>query len=541
VREKLGKAHDGRAGRRTPLLSFFTIADVQLADEESPLRGEWADKCFEHPAKAAFRPHETMVPHLMNAHIRAANAIAEKGSPVLDDAFSFAIGLGDLADNNQLNEIRWIIDLFDGNKLVDPDSGEGEEGDGYDGVQGNDPIGATSTPLETPVEGETILDLANEPFWAPGVRPGGERLPWYSLPGNHDLKVQGTIPNESGWREAADAYAQGSVKWTDVPPDQQNAACAGYSDPNFYLSPNPNAKVVPADPDRHILSREEWVETHFETTGLPVGHGYKDNRCTDENGEPLERACWSFTDGLFHYIGLDSNPHEGLESGNIDDPQFQWLERELTANSKRYFDAEGKEQTNKKGRNKLIVVFSHHTKGSMDNEETEGAHTGADLRKLLVRYPNVIVHANGHTHQNKIWGRKSKKLHSGYWELNTSAIADFPHQSRTVEIADNHDGTLSIFAVVFDALVAPDPREIHWAEDDPTNEVLLAGAERAINEDWFASAAREVGYYDPQADLTKIGTPKDRNVELVIKVPFKLGAGGSRRAHGARRAAHGAF
>ncbi|MGH2729615.1 MAG: hypothetical protein ACRDJI_03295, partial [Actinomycetota bacterium] len=219
VREKLGKAHDGRAQRRTPLLSFFTIADVQLADEESPLRGEWADKCFQHPATAAFRPHETMVPHLLNAHVRAANAIATEGSPVLDDDFSFAIGLGDLADNNQLNEIRWIIDLFDGNKLVNPDSGEGEEGDGYDGVQGNDPRGAPSAsdPLESPVEGETILDLANEPFWAAGFRPGGTRLPWFSLPGNHDVKVQGTIPNESGWRDAADAYAHGSLKRTDYP------------------------------------------------------------------------------------------------------------------------------------------------------------------------------------------------------------------------------------------------------------------------------------------------------------------------------------
>src|SRR5687767_8135725 len=127
VREKLQEAKPGRAQRRTPLLTVVTIADVQLADEESPGRAEWADKCEEHPATAAFRPHETMVPHLLNAHLRAANAIVAKGGPVLGDDFSYGIALGDLADNMQFNEIRWIIDLIDGKQLVDPDSGKDDE------------------------------------------------------------------------------------------------------------------------------------------------------------------------------------------------------------------------------------------------------------------------------------------------------------------------------------------------------------------------------------------------------------------------------
>ena len=70
VRTKFVNAHKNRSKGRKPLLTLFTIADVQLADEESPLRAEWADKCEEHPATAAFRPHETMVPHLLNANRR---------------------------------------------------------------------------------------------------------------------------------------------------------------------------------------------------------------------------------------------------------------------------------------------------------------------------------------------------------------------------------------------------------------------------------------------------------------------------------------
>ena len=547
VREDLAGAKGGRQGRRQSLLSFLSIADVQLADEESPVRGEWADKCPpDSPiADSAWRPHETMVPHLMNAHVRAANLIAQAGSPVLGSPFDFVIGLGDLADNQQYNEIRWIIDLFDGNKLVDPDSGA----DGYDGVQAQDPDGFDGEPVASPT-GERILDLANEPFWAEGVT-----LPWYSLPGNHDVKVQGTIPDDDpAWRNLTRAYVQGHLKIMDLAPDYQARLCQGdftvfediFSDP----ANAGTTKVVPADPKRMLLYRSDeakesgdeeaclaltsneicrssWIEEHFNTSGTPAGHGYGEGRCNDENGELLNRACYSFDRDRFHFIGIDSNPPEGFEGGNIDEAQFEWLERELIANSRTYYDEDGTKVANSDATDKLIVVFTHHTISSTDNTGfppgSSSGRSGEDLRDLLLRFPNVILQADGHTHQNKIWAHENSDLGTGYWEVNTSAIADYPHQSRTIEIVDNRDGTLSIFAVVFDAASAPDVRTIDWAAGDPTDEIALGGATRTINELWLASYGREVGFYDPQADLTKIGEPEDRNVELVIKAPFDLG------------------
>ena len=47
---------------------------------------------------------------------------------------------------------------------IDTDSGA----DGYDGVQGNDPAGRGDVP--TPVSGQRVLDLANEPFIAKGLK-----------------------------------------------------------------------------------------------------------------------------------------------------------------------------------------------------------------------------------------------------------------------------------------------------------------------------------------------------------------------------------
>jgi metallophosphoesterase (TIGR03767 family) len=528
VRERLQNAKDGRARRRTPLLTVVTIADVQLADEESPGRAEWADKCEEHPATAAFRPHETMVPHLLNAHLRAANAIVAKGGPVLGDDFSYGIALGDLADNMQFNEIRWIIDLIDGKQLVDPDSGKDDAiasgADGYDGVQREDPPGAPADPMTSPVEGERILDLANEPFWAVGLRPQGRPLPWYTLPGNHDVKVQGNVANEEAWLQFINTYNQGHSKVNETmsPEDQQRACGGDSSDPAFYESivTNPGvSQPVPADDRRRIVRRQEWVDEHFTTTGVPKGHGYNRNRCKDDAGELLVRACYSWVDGKFHFISLDSNPDEVESSGNIDDPQFQWLEKQLISSSKTYYDADGQKVSNPDGTNRLIVVYAHHPVTSMTNPATPGAHLGPDFKQLLLRFPNVVVNANGHTHQNKLWPRRNKELGTAYWEVNTSAVVDFPTQSRTLEIADNHDGTLSIFSVVFNAMVSPDPRDIDWLTGDQTSEVSLGGAERDINEDWLASFGQEVLFYDPQQDLTKIGKPRHRNVELLLKAP----------------------
>jgi metallophosphoesterase (TIGR03767 family) len=495
VRTDLAGALSGREGRRRSLLVFHHFSDFRIVDEESPLRSEWVDSCEPALSTSAFRPQESLSVHAASAMVTQANRIDR--SPVTDRGVDFALHTGNAADNAQYNELRLFIDVMDGVQ-VSPDSGAA----GYEGVQQESPAAAYGD----------LLEEAQSAFL-----PEGLRYPWFAVAGNRDVLAQGTFPPNA----AAQQLVTGTVKVIDVGGEVLQEAC---SDPakllgteessrNILRSSDTVIRRIGADQGRRLVSRNEWVEEHFKTAAAPgpVGHGLS------EANRQAGTAYYTLQLDTAALIVLDSTNPGGFSAGSIDAEQFAWLEIQLQAYSHRYTDKDGRLVT-AEAPDRLIIVASHHTSAAMNNPfpdpETQGERfRGPQLEELLHRFPNVVLHVAGHGLEHRLTPKPDPLRRSGgYWEVSTGSPLDFPMQSRLLEVADNGDGTISVFSTVYDTAPPINPGDASDpTPDDGLNQLLLAGV------------ARQVGMRDSQLSTTASGlAASDRNAELLLAAPFEM-------------------
>jgi len=252
---------------------------------------------------------------------------------------------------------------------------------------------------------------------------------------------------------------------------------------NAILATTGAARVVTRDRDRRILSRKQVVAEHFNTSTEPEGHGFTpQNRI---NGT----AYYTFDVGAhIRMVVMDTVNPNGYADGSLDKAQFTWLKNTINNSA-----------------DKLVILFSHHTSGTMNNPLIGTGGTlssrvvGSTLVKYLLTKPQVIAWVNGHTHRHEIIAH-SNGSGGGFWEINTASHIDFPQQARIIEIADNGDATLSIFTTILDhaAPAAVDYNDL----DDPLK---------------LAALSRELSANDWQHIDT--GTAADLNTELLVKAP----------------------
>ncbi len=569
----LGTAVSGRAKRRTPISYFGQLTDFQLADEESPLRVEFLD-----PEGGAFtsswRPGEALNPQEEDAMIRQFNAFSTKppnlGRGKSKAKMDFVVNTGDISDNNQYNENLWNLQLVEG-KTVNPGTGVDPSGSvgkhplcpsgmnvldasdpsRYTGVQDRDDWPAPTmgyfwdpdqpNPGAVPVNPFAnwpsypgLMDRAQRPFKATGLK-----VPSYMVFGNHDTLVQGNV-----WASGVfNQIATGCLK--PINDDETNSGRPTSPLLNFVLSPNFTTQdflemrgtepkyfmEVPPDPDRRLISKKDTIDL-YRKSGQSNGHGYGFIDPAVRKASNGFASYYSFSPrpGI-RYVSLDTASEGGKvlvsDKGNLDYPQFQWLEAQLKKATKN---------------NELVVLFSHHAPVSMtadvpdeaaprpnctavdvgqvpgcdgDPRDSTPIQLGDDVVAMLHNYPNVVAWVAGHSHENEITPYPAPDGKSGFWSIRTAALADWPKQNRLVEIFDDRDGNLSIFGTVIDQAAGVKA---------PASGTSAAN----MSTDDLASLSRAIGYNENQTGADACGSvkcgegkPEDRNVELLIKDPRK--------------------
>jgi 3',5'-cyclic AMP phosphodiesterase CpdA len=568
--DSIGAAENGREGRRHSLAYFGQMTDLHMTDEESPARVEfldWRGSAF----TSAWRVSEALGPFEQEAIVRQMNSLVNKAPNAEGGGtrrrMDFVVNTGDLIDNQQYNETLWSRQIMEGS-LIDPNSGTGDLPDGnpfcpqgldltdssdpgrYTGVQdpADWPDGASpgkyfydpeSPETEAPlVDGlypyadfpsyPGLMDRVQKPFRASGLK-----VPSYAMVGNHDGLVQGNT-----WATGVfNRLATGCLK-----PVNDAAPNGGGDDaPLFNLVVNPaltDENVldlyadrpelfmgVPPDPQRRLVSRKTFKKI-FTSGKDPNGHGFGLVAAAEERASGGAAGYYSFSPrpGL-RFVTLETNSDGGRvlvsSNGNVDSPQFNWLESELKRSERR---------------NEVVIIFAHHaitsltadvadenapSCGSVDQTVAVGCDADPrpstpiklrdDMVELLHQYPGAVAWIAGHSHENEVRAYPNPESDGGFWQIKTSAIADWPKQSRLLELFDNRDGNLSLFGTVIDhaaTVTTPAPG--------------TAATEMGAME--LASLSRVFSFNDHQGGWRCTppcgeGNPSDRNVELLIRDP----------------------
>lgn len=430
------------AGNSQKLMRFFTITDVHINDPETPAQTIYWGYCGNDKTCEAivgqssnvssFSPTMLYTTQVLDAAMQTINLMHRS------DAFDFGIALGDACNNTQYNELRWYINVIDGNGPIAPHSGNQADQDIYT------PAGLDKT------------------------------IPWYQVLGNHDHLWGGSYPvNQKleGAYTGSDILKTGNL-FTD--PDAVNkstyymGSINGLADNNLDMAltcmgqvsdplNGPGcAKTIQNDPMRHSLSVvnsnsvTNWMQEFFTTTSNPKGHGFTQSNLN------TGLAYYSFEPkpGIKIIVLNDTMPGTVIDNttiayanGYLDTDQYNWLVGELNS---------GQSQ------NKLMIIAAHIPINVVPVDSSAAAWTSkspvsqAKLLDTLHKYPNLIMWIAGHRHVNAVTLQDSPDpAHPefGFWEVETASLRDFPQEFRTFDIYRNNDNTVSIMTINVDPAV----------------------------------------------------------------------------------------
>jgi hypothetical protein len=382
--ERTELARAARPGRTLATLAIIT--DAHVRDEESPARAAQLDR-LGSPFESTFRPQEALGAQVLAGAVRSINRLRP-------DA---VLQLGDLADNPQQAELDAALAVLGGGR-VDPSTGARR----YHGPQAaSNPDPLFYRPDVDAPRHPGLLARAQRPFRSPGLRARVR-----SLPGNHDLLVDGAVPVTPALRELAvgDRLPEG------LDPDLLDRAREERLTPELVdeaiRSGRERSRPVPADPRRRLLPAAQ-VTRRLGAAGPSMDSAF-------DVGERLR------------VIALDTTGRDGGYA--VTRAQLALLRSEL--------DAAG---------DRRVIVMTHRPLRSTANGERALA--------LLARSPLVVATLAGDTHRNAIAPRHSGA--GGYWQIETASLADYPQQARALRLRETAGGGVALETWMLDTDSTP--------------------------------------------------------------------------------------
>ncbi len=411
------------------LIDFAQTSDIHLVDEGNPLRAEELKIDNKDQTDLGI-----LLKSISSANRPIGPYSALLWEYVIEDInaadaskkLDFMIATGDFTDTSIIPEYRLFVDLIDGGDIVSPFENHGDN---------NIDEPATYIPRRT--AGENIEDG----FLLEGLNPD-----FYATTGNHDVEYMGTFNTDGIFGLMVKEIAYG----IDI-----SEMC--------YLQ------------DLIDIFKNSAKSSHFA------------NKMDEENGKTGKvKGAYTFDPKPFvHCIVLNTceysyekngqdMPLENLSLGLLSIEQMNWALNDIDAN-----------------RDKLCIIFAHHGPHwfwPLINSSSKYYITGGEFRKALLTKKNVIAYLNGHSHMNKIRAEYNEDG-TGYWDINTCGIIDFPYEWRNISVIDIGNGLGMIRS------------KMHGPSNVDKN---------------------KVPYLEDNGSEIKEGSENDRDVEMYFKMPVEV-------------------